>query len=689
MKLSDLARITGPLALTEGEAPDGSRWGVVIIQAGISKNRNRYQRSVLEAAAGKYEGAHVYWDHSEGPRSARDLAGFISDVGMTEEDGTFALTGTLNVTNTDLRDGLREAARLGKPDLYGLSHDARARTAIVQDPGVGAVRDVLEIEDVLSVDVVSRPAAGGRVVRIAAGEGAVSADSEKEIIMFERLLAQYKALRPNATIKEGITEDELLDLITEALKQAPASSDATPPARTQEQAPPVVHGLSEEDRTMLRESLLDRAFAGRTLPEAVGAKLRESLSLANRPTLSLAEAQSVIDGWVETLAPLSDQVRGSGSGSTIQTTEDEADKKLKALDGFFAQEDVDGQARYTSFKEAYIDITGDRNVTGDLREAVGMRRFERLASVRESMTTASWGEILGDSIRRQMLRDYREPDQWTQWRQIVSDITSPSDFRTNRRLRLAGYGDLTTVGESQPYPSVVSPGDEEATYSVSKKGGIESITQEMILNDDVGAIRRIPTNLGMAAKRTLAKSVFNLIRDNGTIYDGKALAHNDHGNLGTTALSGSAQITAARLAMAEQTAYGNADNVLDITPKILVVPAELEEIGWRLTSIPMTDQSGRNATEPNYVRNRLGLNTLIVLPYWTDATNWWVIADPRSIPTIEVGFLQGRQEPQLYVADNPTSGSLFTADKIDYKIKFVWGVAVLEYRGFYGGIVAG
>jgi hypothetical protein len=52
-----------------------------------------------------------------------------------------------------------------------------------------------------------------------------------------------------------------------------------------------------------------------------------------------------------------------------------------------------------------------------------------------------------------------------------------------------------------------------------------------------------------------------------------------------------------------------------------------------------------------------------------------------------VGFFQGRQEPELFVADNPTVGSMFTNDQILYKIRFIFGVGVLDFRGFYGGIV--
>lgn len=664
--------------LTEGEAPaDGSRWRVVVIEEGLSKNRNRYRRPVLEAAAVKYEGVPVYWDHAPGVRSARDIAGFLTGIAPTTEGRSFALAGTLNVTDPQLRQGLLEAHRLGKADLYGLSHDAAARTQIVHE-AAGAFRDVLEIQEVLSVDVVSRPAAGGRVVRLAAGDGGpLTVTQEQEIAMFEKLLAQLKALRPDVQVREGVTEDELLTLITEALKAAPA------PKADEKPAPKVeATAISEDDRALLREALISKAFEGVTLPDAVATRLRASL--AKRPALTLTEAKAEVTETVEMLASITDARSGSGHGSSVHTALDEADKQIKALDGFFQQKSIDNVPAFTSFQEAYIAITGDRRLTGRLSEASNISRFARL---KEGMTTASWGEILGDSIARAMIADYRTPSQYDAWRQIVSDITSPRDFRTNRRLRLAGYGDLSAVTEGNPYPALTSPSDEEATYAVSKRGGIETITMEMIANDDVGAIRRIPRNMSLAAKRTLYKSVFNLLRDNSTTYTGSALALAGQNNISTTALSHS-EVVAARVKMAEQSAFDNSDEVLDLVPKILIVPAELEELGWRLTSIPMAAESGKTATEPSFTRQRVGLDTLIVLPYWTDSNNWWLVTNPMEFPTIEVGFYQGRQEPELFVADQPTVGSMFTADKIDYKIRFIWGVAVLDYRGFFGGIVA-
>ena len=90
-------------------------------------------------------------------------------------------------------------------------------------------------------------------------------------------------------------------------------------------------------------------------------------------------------------------------------------------------------------------------------------------------------------------------------------------------------------------------------------------------------------------------------------------------------------------------------------------------------------QSVRNQTFKDF--------EVIVVDYWTDSDNWYLVADPNYIPTIELGFLNGKQEPELLTQNDPTVGSVFTADKISYKIRHIYGGAVLDFRGFYGEVV--
>jgi hypothetical protein len=38
-----------------------------------------------------------------------------------------------------------------------------------------------------------------------------------------------------------------------------------------------------------------------------------------------------------------------------------------------------------------------------------------------------------------------------------------------------------------------------------------------------------------------------------------------------------------------------------------------------------------------------------------------------------VGFLDGISQPQIFLANQPTVGTQFTADQLQYKVKFVFG----------------
>jgi hypothetical protein len=314
-------------------------------------------------------------------------------------------------------------------------------------------------------------------------------------------------------------------------------------------------------------------------------------------------------------------------------------------------------------------MTGDRNITGHLRNCDQTR-------LREALNSQSWTVALGDAIQRRMIADYRTLGVYDVWRNLVT-ITPVNDFRTQHRVRFGGYGDIPTVAEADPYLQLASPDDDAATYAVEKKGGTESITLEMITNDDVGAVQKIPVKMSRAAKRTLGKFVLDFIRTNPVVFDGKALFHADHGNLGSAALSASS-VAVGRLAMKAQTEATSNDR-LGIGPRYLWVPDNLEETA--------VDLFRRNTNQDKTFLQSLSLEVMPVW-YWTDANDWCLSADPLDIPTIELGFLHGQQEPELFIQDNPAVGSMFTNDIVTYKIRHIYGAAALDYKGMYKSVVA-
>lgn len=58
------------------------------------------------------------------------------------------------------------------------------------------------------------------------------------------------------------------------------------------------------------------------------------------------------------------------------------------------------------------------------------------------------------------------------------------------------------------------------------------------------------------------------------------------------------------------------------------------------------------------------------------------------MPVVELGFLDGNEEPELFIQDSPTSGSMFTHDVLTYKLRHIYGGTVSDYRGTYKGVVA-
>jgi hypothetical protein len=274
-----------------------------------------------------------------------------------------------------------------------------------------------------------------------------------------------------------------------------------------------------------------------------------------------------------------------------------------------------------------------------------------------------------------MVADYNRPNVYDVWRQLAS-IVPVRDFRTQERVRFGGYGELPIVEEGQPYLGMASPTDEKATYAIAKRGGTEDMTIEMIANDDVGTIQAIPKKLARAAKRTLSKFVLDFIVANPTIYDALTLFHATHGNLGSAALDAD-ELAAARLAVFKQTEKNSADR-LGVNPRYLWVPADLEEAA--------VDLFRRNTNNDKTFIQTLTLDVMPVW-YWTDTNDWAVSTDPTEVPTIEVGFFQGTEEPELFIQDMPTVGGMFTHDRVTYKIRHIYGAAALDFRGLRKNVV--
>jgi hypothetical protein len=722
--------IFGPMAddavpVKEGETAaatpvmTGKKWGVVIIQEGMSKNRNKYQRKALQAAAPLYEGAKVFIDHADRGtygRSIKDQAGFLKGVsgallGVRESfaagekaQGTFALIGTLVVTKPAIRQEMIEAWDEGAQDFFGLSHDAMCDSVLTADTGGRAFYDVQRIESVQSVDLVSNAAAGGRVLRLVASDS-VPATLEKDAAMLKKMMEAILA-SGNASLKSKLeafgqnpTEDQVMGLysqigaaqaVTESAPAAPAATTTTAPAAN-------VRQVSESEWLGVKRDgialFLENTIGGTSLPDMVKDSLRKKFSAqidAATTSDKLPSRESVtaeVTSQVELFGRMAEAniVLPSAAGRTmVQSVESRREKIDRQLDAFFGVKKegerfvIDRAPAMMSFRNVYADITGDVRVTG---------RTSECTRLTENLTSATFDQVLADAINRRMVADYAMQNQ-AAWRGTIAEVVPASDFRTQHRVRFGGYGNLPTVTQGSPYTALTSPTDEEATYSVAKRGGTEQLTIEMIANDDVGAVRRIPQKLARSAGQTLYEFAMDFMATNAVIYDSVALIASGHANIVSSALTTS-NIAALRLKIKNQADMSNSKRI-GLKARYLFVPNDLEELAFYLTqadrAVPDSSvTSTAAAAAPNFVRGQ-GIQPIVV-DYWTDTNDYHLTASVDQAPMIEIAFLGGREEPELFVQDTPNQGSLFTNDVLTYKIRHIYGGAVLDYRGFAAGIV--
>lgn len=666
------------------------RYLVRVIRAGLSGNNNFYPDAVLREAVALFDGARVFVksdaEHlAGGGKDLRNLVGgltaprFVAGAGPDQGE----IRATLQLIEPDGAIGakLREAVSRRMTHLFGLSVDvtgpARTRTA-----GGRTFREAIAFRKVSSVDLIVEPGAGGAVINF------VEARDDQDMKLRDRMIERIRAARPEL-LKDvdvaAIDDDKLESIYREALSAAlpPAGNGGTAAAAAlpggaavaspAAAAAPAAEGAVTLDQVAALVRMTEArayaraAIAASTLPPKAKDKLAKRFTGEAR--FAEADVDAAIGEERKYLAHFTESghVTGLGAGLRIEAGETRGQKIARMLDAFFDPAHKDHR-HAQSFKECYVEITGDKRVTGRLDDADD-------GTMRESLDSGSFANVLGNSITRRMVADYRMASEYDVWRPIV-DVVPITDFRTNERTRFGGYGDLPAVGQSQPYLALSSPTDEKATYAITKRGGTEDVTLEMIRNDDVGAIRRIPQKLSRAAKRTLAKFVLDFIRTNPVIYDSVALFHATHGNLGAAALDATS-LAAGRLAILKQTELNSADRI-GVGPKNLLVPVDLQEAAVNLFN--------RNTNNDKTFVQMMTLNILPVW-YWTDTNDWAMSADPADVPTIEIGFLDGNQEPELFVQDNPTVGSMFTNDKVTWKVRHIYGGNVVDYRGLYKAVV--
>lgn len=250
---------------------------------------------------------------------------------------------------------------------------------------------------------------------------------------------------------------------------------------------------------------------------------------------------------------------------------------------------------------------------------------------------------------------------------VWSRRSTATDFKEMARLQIGDlkFGDV--IKEGGEYKQVTL-GEGREKYSVAKYGAKVVLTWEMIVNDDLNAIDRVPQSIAAAAKQKQSDIMYAILTGNHKMADTKNLFHADHGNLaGTAAAITEASIAAARAAMRKQTSL--AGHALNIAPKFLIVGPDKEHEALKITS---ANYVPANANDQNI----FGRLLTPVVDARISGNAWFLAASPAAIDTVEYAFLDGEE---LYTEQRTG----FDVDGLEIKARMVFGAKAIDYRGLY------
>jgi hypothetical protein len=632
---------TGQLTPSQREGPP--RYDVTLIAAGENANGWILPPDVLAHSLPKFDGTACMLDHCgifEHP-SVQNFAGtyahpHLSDDGQRAQATLRIADTTAGRTLTAIADAWLADQEEGLPVApIGLSADMIVRW---DDEEPDTVADILRV---LSVDLVLHPAAGGRV---------------------ERILN---------SIQEDITMAQPANAPS---TEAPPAPSAVPPQQQPEGEREQLHTQQPEAHPVAEETARTDITP---VVERINA-MTDQINDLTEALAALAEPET-IQGMGE---PPRDSLVSQTTGERhIQT----------AWDWVFGVDDAQlppPSMRRTD--ELYRLLTGDYEWTGQFDDS-----RVHLATANAS----TLANMVTDAMNKVIVLTYDTIPTYRWYEQIVTVSATDGTLHDMKWLDHGGIGDLPKVPYGSEYTELTVDDAKEAD-SFNVYGGYVGITRKVLRNSEIGKIQAIPRMLTISAIRTRSAKISSIFTTSSGLgptldNDSTALFDATHNNYATTAFSYSAWAS-ARQELFEQTEL-NSSKALGLWPRFWIGPVELYDEALKTFGYGQ-GPGGEPGTADNdvnvYAMNRPGdpRPVPIACPDFTDANNWYYLADPKIQPVIFMAYANSpggnrHPAPELFTVTNRLAGMQFMNDVLPIKIRDEYSCGVATFRGIGGRVV--
>jgi hypothetical protein len=484
----------------------------------------------------------------------------------------------------------------------------------------------------------------------------------------------------------------------------------TQPAGSQRSDPPPTPPADGNGRT----TPTDPEEAARQAVVAERNRVRQLRELAGEDIPEETLRQAIDDGWDLTRASREFLTavrtnRAAPVGPAIHSRSQEQNMNARSLAaGFMVAHGINDPTRHVMYNglrsRAEGQITEQDADRGDQFRGMSAVDLCRMAAyldtgrtywdpdeaIRSAMSGATLNHVFSTNVYARLMEGWNEVADTTSWcdSEDVPNFLEQEDITLSAEARLKRHPRGGTATDA-------TASDSHETYKIARFTRKFTADEQDILDDRLGAIMRMPYEMGQAAARLRPDLVYSILLANpALIADAVALFHATHKNLATGADSAlsAAALKAAVKAMGSQR---QGDVVLNIKPRFLIVPMALSDTAKEcLTSTALAKVGTANAvTEYMPINILAGENITLVIDDRVGTagvydpttekirpgsdTNWFLSAGgPR---TIRVVYRRGtNRQPQL---------RSFTLDKgqwgIGWDIKHDIGAKAMDFPGMY------
>ena len=340
------------------------------------------------------------------------------------------------------------------------------------------------------------------------------------------------------------------------------------------------------------------------------------------------------------------------------------------------------ETRRTGMTDALVaQLQGRREVQGPGSAFMGMSIVEMAAAaIGHRGSIRNWGDreqvmmqamhvtsdfpaIFENALNKQLQEKYQLAAPT--YRQI-SRKRNFKDFRPMPLVRTGDFPTLKPISEAGEIKwGTFGEGREQAL--ISSYGVGVTISRQMMINDELGAIDEVLSNYGMTVA-LFEERTFYAFALTAVMADGNTIFHASHGNLasgGAASAINTAAVSAGRAAMRKQKSIDG--NTLNIVPNILLVGPDKEtEAEMFVAQITPTA-----TTDVNPFSGRL----TPVVSAEINGNAWYLLSSAN--PCWIHGYLEGAEAPRLRT-DEP-----FGRQGFSMTLEHDFGLGAADYRGGY------